>query len=93
MEDWYGTDEADADLEKFADRVESAILERYPDAEYFSEPSVQGTQGGDFTTVTLGDGSSYDFEFDWNDELEAIFELGPTEAAAQYASEILEGIG
>ena len=92
LDDWYYSDEGEAACIDFAEKLEQLVMQKYPDCEFFEEPSIQGLEGGDFITITLSDDSESVIEFDWNDELQDIWELGANAAAKKYAQEIFKEI-
>ena len=92
FQDWYDSDQGEADGMKFVDKLESLVRSNYNVDDFFEEPSTQGYQGGDFIWITLSDGSKYEFEFDWYDEQVSIYEDGPEVAAKSYFQRIQEGI-
>lgn len=92
FQDWYDSDQGEADGMKFVDKLESLVRSNYNVDDFFEEPSTQRYQGGDFIWITLSDGSKYEFEFDWYDEQVSIYEDGPEVAAKSYFQRIQEGI-
>lgn len=92
FEDWYDSSRRECDEFEFADNLQSLVESHYDVAEFFEEPSVQGFQGSDFVQITLSNGSNYEFEFDWEDELCDIYQDGPKAAAKAYFQEIRQGI-
>lgn len=92
FQDWYDSNQGEADGMKFVDKLESLVRSNYNVDDFFEEPSTQGYQGGDFIWITLSDGSKYEFEFDWYDEQVSIYEDGPEVAAKSYFQRIQEGI-
>ena len=56
------------------------------------EPSTEGEYGTDLIMIELSDGTKYQFNFDYFDQLEHIFEDGPDPAAESYFNAVSGGI-
>lgn len=78
--------------EKFAENLEDLVRQNYDVIDYFEEPSIQGGVGSDVITITLNDGKSYSFWFDYEDETDTIMTDGPESAAQQYFARIQDRI-
>lgn len=91
--DWEEDSEFDDvnDGYEFRDEVERIIKEKYPDADIYDEPSIQGDQGSDIWFITIGN-KDISVEFDYNEQLWDIRDNGPIAAAKTYAQQILQEI-
>lgn len=91
--DWEDDNEFDDENDgyEFRDEVERIIKEKYPDADIYDEPSIQGDQGSDIWFITIGN-KDISVEFDYNEQLWDIRDNGPIAAAKTYAQQILQEI-
>ena len=78
--------------EKFTESLENLVRQNYDVDYYLDEPSIQLDAGSDVITITLNDGKSYEFWFDYGDQLDTIMTDGPESAARQYFAKIQDGI-
>ena len=91
FDDEYDEFDQEAGVE-FIEKLEDLIRQNYDVIDYFEEPSIQGGVGSDVITMTLNDGKSYEFWFDFEDEVDTIMTDGPESAARQYFAKIQDGI-
>lgn len=89
--DWYNSEEGMDDIDEWGQKLEELVMQKYPSCRYFEEPSIQGTQGGDFISINL-DGKYFSFEFDWRTLIESIFMDGPESVAEDSFKTIVKGI-
>ena len=90
--EWYDSNQGQNESVEFIDKLESLVTGAYDVQDFFEEPSILGREGVDFISITLSDGSKYEFKFDFYDEQMSIYEDGPEAAAKLYFEEIQEGI-
>lgn len=89
FDEWYESDEFDQAMDIFEERVESMLKQSNTNvAHVWDEPSIQGYQGLDSWFITVN-GNEISVDFDWYDEISAVYEDGPEAAAEQYAQQIL----
>lgn len=91
--DWESNNEFDDENDgyEFRDEVERIIKEKYPDADIYDEPSIQGNLGEDIWFITIGD-TDMSVHFNYSKQLWDIRDNGPTSAARRYATQILKEI-
>lgn len=90
--EWYDSNQGQNESVEFIDKLESLVTGAYDVQDFFEEPSILGREGVDFISITLSDGSKYEFKFDFYDEQMSIYEDGPEAAAKSYFQEIADGI-
>ena len=92
FDDEYDEFDQEAAEAEFVENLEDLVRQNYDVIDYFEEPSIQGGVGSDVITMTLNDGKSYEFWFDFEDEVDTIMTDGPESAARQYFAKIQDGI-
>lgn len=92
FDDWYYSDQGQDQSREFIEMLEDLVRAKYDVEDFFEEPSTQGYQGSDFISITLSDGSQYEFEFDWYDEIFDIYTFGPEAVAKAYFNYMKEDI-
>ena len=86
-------DEDTLELEQeFDEKLEAKLKSKLGNiTNFLTEPSVQGGFGSLFVTFVY-DGENYEFEFDYQTNIEDILDYGVDKAAEMYKDEILDGM-
>ena len=93
MDDWYYSDDGEADNVAFCEALTAEIQKIWPTCtEVFSEPSIQGMAGSDYVYITMQDGRTGTAIFDWESEQAMISTEGPEAAARYYAKRVVDEI-
>lgn len=90
LNEWYDSNRGQEEGAEFIDKLESLVTGAYDVQDFFEER--YGRKGVDFISITLSDGSKYEFKFDLYDEQMSIYKDGPEAAAKSYFEEIQGGI-
>lgn len=90
LNEWYDSNQGQEEGEEFIDKLESLVTGAYDVQDFFEER--YGRKGVDFISITLSDGSKYEFKFDLYDEQMSVYKDGSEAAAKLYFQEIADGI-